>query len=61
MRPDPEVLEDQAVQKNPVDLAVLLALVALGVQWSSVVPLVQREVIQRVLVAQVVAQWEVVL
>ena len=61
MRPDPEVLEDQAVQKNPVDLAVLLALVALGAQWSSVVPLVQREVIQRVLVAQVVAQWEVVL
>ena len=56
MRPDPEVLEDQAVQKNPVDLAVLLALVALGAQWSSVVPLVQREVIQRVPVAQVVAQ-----
>ena len=61
MRPDPEVLEDQAVQKNPVDLAVLLALVALGAQWSSVVPLVQREVIQKAQVAQVVAQWEVVL
>ena len=41
MRPDPEVLEDQAVQKNPADLAVLLALVALGVQWSSVAPLIQ--------------------
>ena len=61
MRPDPEVLEDQAVQKNPVDLAALSALVALGAQWSSVVPLVQREVIQKVQVAQVVAQWEVVL
>ena len=61
MRPDPEVLEDQAVQKNPVDLAVRTALVALGVQWSSVVPLVQREVIQKAQVAQVVAQWEVVM
>ena len=61
MRPDPEVLEDQAVQKNPADLAVLLALVALGAQWSSVVPLVQREVIQKAQVAQVVVQWEVVL
>ena len=61
MRPDPEVLEDQEVQKNPVDLAALSALVALGAQWSSVAPLVQREVIQKVQVAQVVAQWEVVL
>ena len=41
VRPDPEVLEDQAVQKNPVDLAARLALVALEVQWSSVAPLAQ--------------------
>ena len=41
MRPDLEVLEDQAVQKNPVDLAARLALVALEVQWSSVAPLAQ--------------------
>ena len=53
MRPDPEVLEDQVVQKNPVALVALLALVALGAQWSSV--------IQKALVAQVVAQWEVAL
>ena len=50
MRPDPEVLEDQVVQKIPEDPAVLVALVAPWAQWSSVV--------QKVLVAQVVAQWE---
>ena len=41
MRPDPEVLEDQVVQKNPVALAALVALVALGAQWSLVAPMAQ--------------------
>ena len=56
VRPDPEVLEDQAVQKNPGALVALVALVALEVQWSSVALMAQKA-----LVAQVVAQWEVVL
>ena len=60
VRPDPEVLEDQVVQKIPVDLAVPVALVALGVQWSSVAPLAQWESVgQKVQVTQVVALWEV--
>ena len=62
MRPDPEVLEDQVVQKIPVDLAVLVALAALGVQWSWVAPMAQKESVgHMVQVTQVVAQREVVL
>ena len=62
MRPDPEVLEDQVVQKIPVDLAVLVALVALGVQWSWVAPLAQWvSKDHRVLVTPMVVQREVVL
>ena len=61
MRPDPEVLEDQVVQKIPVDLAVLVVLVALGAQWSSVAPLAQWESGQKAQVTQVVVRQEVVL
>ena len=50
MRPDPEVLEDQAVQNIPVGPVALVVQVAPWAQQSSVA--------QKVLVAQVVAQWE---
>ena len=62
VRPDPEVLEDQVVQKIPVDLAALVALVVLGVQWSLVAPMAQKESVgHMVQVTQVVAQLEVAL
>ena len=41
MRPDPEVLEDQVVQKIPAALAALVALGAQVARWSSEAPMAQ--------------------